>query len=83
MDYPKLMTRFIADNEQKGGRLLHVDTWEGASWVKHTAVMDFPGWQGLAIFECEVLGKMPPTFKAIFARWDVIDKARAMKEGGA
>jgi len=22
-DYPKLMSRFIAENEQKGGRLLH------------------------------------------------------------
>ncbi|WP_185753561.1 hypothetical protein [Selenomonas sp. AB3002] len=40
MEYPKLMTRFIADNEHRGGRLLHVDRWKGTNCIKHTAVID-------------------------------------------
>lgn len=80
-EYPKLMNRFIAENEQKGGRVLHIDTWEGTNCVKHTGVMDFQGWQGLALFECETVGTLPPTFKAIFAPWDVIEKARAARKG--
>lgn len=79
-NYPKPLIRAIGQTERAGGRLLFVDEDKGACSATYTAFLDMAGI--MAIITVDMVEGLPPTVEKIFLPVSVIDKARAMMEGG-